>query len=138
MKMTLIKAAVVAGSICGCAAVQAQTPSTQSGLIEVVGYFDETEVMPPLEAHATLPANRDPAVLSEDELAGQRGGFVIGSQTLTAVTTGNVINGDYVAGNVFLSDNALSNFTGVGNLLINTGGQVSLQAAMNLSIDTDN
>jgi hypothetical protein len=92
----------------------------------------------PVEAPAARPSSRDPAILSEDELAGQRGGFVIGSQTLTAVTTGNVINGDYVAGNVFLSDNALSNFTGVGNLLINTGGQVSLQAAMNLSINTEN
>lgn len=136
MKMTLIKAAVAAGLVCGSAAVQAHTPSDDPGIF-VTGYFDEAEAMP-VEAPAAPPSPRDPAVLSEDELAGQRGGFVIGSQTLTAVTTGNVINGDYVAGNVFLSDNALSNFTGVGNLLINTGGQVSVQAAMNLSIDTDN
>ena len=36
---------------------------------------------------------------------------------------------------VSLSDNALSGFNGVGNVLINTGAQVSLQAGMNLTIN---
>ena len=57
------------------------------------------------------------------------------NQTLVAITSGNVIAGDYVAGNVSLSDNALSNFSGIGNVLINTGAQVSLQTGMNVTIN---
>ena len=72
-----------------------------------------------------------------DLLADLRGGetVVLTNQTMVAVTAGNVINGDYVAGSVSLSDFALSNFNGVGNLLINTGAQVSLQTGMNLTIN---
>lgn len=78
-----------------------------------------------------------PAVLSDEELKGFRGGesVVLTNQTLVAITSGNVINGDYSAGNVSLSDNALSNFNGLGNLLINTGAQVSLQTGMNVTIN---
>ena len=57
------------------------------------------------------------------------------NQTLSAITQGNVLNGDFTAGSVSLSDNALSGFNGVGNVLINTGAQVSLQAGMNLTIN---
>jgi hypothetical protein len=77
------------------------------------------------------------AALDDGELSSLRGGeaLVVSNQTLTAITSGNVINGNYVAGNVSLSDHALSSFNGVGNLLINTGGQVSLQTGMNLTIN---
>ena len=80
------------------------------------------------------------ALLSDSELGEIRGGEVkvVSNQTLVAITSGNVINGNYTAGNVTLSDNALSNFTGVGNLVINTGGQVSLQSGMNLTINVGN
>ncbi len=79
----------------------------------------------------------DLSLVSDDELTGLRGGeaAAVANQTLVAITTGNVITGDYVAGNVTLSDFALSNFNGVGNVLINTGGQVSLQTGMNLTIN---
>lgn len=75
--------------------------------------------------------------VTDHDLAEKRGGrtIVVGSQTMTAITTGNVLNGDYAAGAVNLSDNALSNFNGIGNLLINTGAQVSLQTGMNLVIN---
>jgi hypothetical protein len=75
--------------------------------------------------------------LNESELGELRGGqtIIVGNQTLTAVTRGNILNGDYQAGAVTLSDNALSNFNGVGNLAINTGAQVSLQSGMNLIIN---
>ena len=85
-----------------------------------------------------LHVGSDRAVpLSEADLAGNRGGqtLVVGSQTLTSVTKGNVLNGNYVAGSVTLSDKALSNFNGVGNIVINTGAQVSLQSGMNLTIN---
>lgn len=75
--------------------------------------------------------------LPDDELSELRGGqgVVVSNQTLVAITSGNVINGGYAAGNVSLSDNALSNFNGIGNLLINTGAQVSLQTGMNVTIN---
>jgi hypothetical protein len=79
----------------------------------------------------------DPAALSDEALAQLRGGeaMVVTNQTLVAITSGNVINGNYAAGNVSISDNALSNFNGLGNLLINTGAQVSLQTGMNVTIN---
>lgn len=77
------------------------------------------------------------AAIPDDELDGQRGGqtIQITNQTMTAITSGNILNGDYMAGDVTLSDNALSNFNGIGNLLINTGAQVSLQTGMNFTIN---
>jgi hypothetical protein len=33
------------------------------------------------------------------------------------------------------SDNALSNFNGLGNIMINTGSQVNLQSGMNITIN---
>ena len=75
-------------------------------------------------------------VLSDAELGTLRGGeeIIVTNQTLEAITSGNLINGDYTAGSVSMSDNALSNFNGIGNLVINTGAQVSLQSGMNLTI----
>jgi hypothetical protein len=61
--------------------------------------------------------------------------MVIGAQTLSALSQGNSIVGDYTAGDVTLSDNALSGFNGIGNVVINTGAQSSLQAGMNLIVN---
>jgi hypothetical protein len=86
------------------------------------------------------PSSDEPAVLSNDELGVMRGGesIAVTNQTLVAITSGNVINGDYAAGNISLSDNAFSNFNGLGNVLINTGAQVSLQTGMNVTINVSN
>ncbi|WP_030540028.1 hypothetical protein [Sphingobium sp. DC-2] len=75
--------------------------------------------------------------LSEAELDINRGGqtIVSGSQTLTSVLSGNSLKGDYSAGAISLSGEALSNFNGIGNFAINTGAQVSLQTAVNLTIN---
>ena len=80
---------------------------------------------------------RSQHMLSNAELNEQRGGeqLIVTNQTLTAITQGNVLNGDFLAGDVNLSDSALSGFNGVGNILINTGAQVSLQTGMNLTIN---
>ncbi len=88
-----------------------------------------------MPAQAVRP--RSQHMLSDDELGEQRGGeqLIVTNQTLTAITQGNVLNGDFVAGDVTLSDSALSSFNGVGNILINTGAQVSLQTGMNLTIN---
>jgi hypothetical protein len=98
----------------------------------------QTPIAAPLPAEPAATAAADEYELVGDgELTDLRGGdgMVLGDQTLVAVTTGNVINGDYTAGNVSLSDMALSNFNGFGNVLINTGAQVSLQTGMNVTIN---
>ncbi|WPZ02605.1 hypothetical protein T8S45_07005 [Blastomonas marina] len=87
------------------------------------------------------PARDDslPLLLSEEELAETRGKatIVINDQDLKGIVSGNSL-GDYVAGSILLSDNALSNFTGVGNFLFNTGAQNNLQAGMTLTITIEN
>ena len=92
---------------------------------------------------AAIPAIPDPATpetnneLSDDALNEMRGGqaIVIGNQTLNATNSGSVLNGNYTAGSVALTDNALSSFNGLGNILINTGAQNNLQSAMNVTIN---
>lgn len=110
--------------------------------------------LPPTEAAAPAEAKAAPAeilvttaipvrverkspMLKNEELDTLRGGqsLVITNQTMDSVVSGNVLKGDYTAGAVTLSDFALSNFNGVGNLLINTGAQVSAQSGMNLTIN---
>jgi hypothetical protein len=75
--------------------------------------------------------------IEDTGLTDLRGGesIVVGNQTLSAISNGNSIGGSYTAGNVNLSDNALSNFAGIGNVVINTGAQANLQAGMNLIIN---
>ena len=85
----------------------------------------------------SVRAERQSPMLADSELDTQRGGqsLVITNQTMESIVSGNVLKGDYTAGAVTLSDFALSNFNGVGNLLINTGAQVSAQSGMNLTIN---
>jgi len=96
----------------------------------------------PTDMTVTLPAiparpERKSPMLKDAELETLRGGqsLVITNQTMDSIVSGNVLKGDYTAGAVTLSDFALSNFNGVGNLLINTGAQVSAQSGMNLTIN---
>lgn len=56
-------------------------------------------------------------------------------QDLTAVSSGNTITADLVnSGNISLQDNALSGFGGVGNFLMNTGHNNSLQSNVSVTI----
>lgn len=95
----------------------------------------------PVQASAVpatlMQRERRSPMLKDSELDTQRGGqsLVITNQTMDSIVSGNVLKGDYTAGAVTLSDFALSNFNGVGNLLINTGAQVSAQSGMNLTIN---
>lgn len=92
-----------------------------------------------VQAGAPAPVTADalPTLLSEAELAETRGGqtVIINNQTLKAITSGNVIGGDYTAGDVSFSDDAFANFAGVGNFTINTGAQNNLQTAMILTVN---
>jgi hypothetical protein len=78
--------------------------------------------------------------LSDEDLGDQRGGeaLAISNQTMIAISSGSVLNGNYNAGDVSISDNALSNFNGFGNVVINTGAQNNLQSGMNLTINVNN
>ena len=120
----LVVCFVLLGASPALAQEVASTPQQQPSAIDPVS----TDAIDPMAVLASI---------DDQELADLRGGetVVLTNQTMVAVTAGNVINGDYVAGSVSLSDFALSNFNGVGNLLINTGAQVSLQTGMNLTIN---
>ena len=85
---------------------------------------------------AAVGVARKPALLQDDELASYRGGqaLTIANQTLTSIVSDPSIGGSVSGGAVTLSDNALSNFNGLGNLVINTGSQVSVQSGMNVTV----
>jgi hypothetical protein len=129
MKILILPALLVAA-----APAIAQAPVQQTlaeGAAETVA--NQSLAVPPR-------TDRKSPMLTDKELDTQRGGevLVITDQTMTAITSGNRFVGDYTAGAVSLSDFALSNFNGVGNLLINTGAQVSAQSGMNLTINLGN
>jgi hypothetical protein len=106
-------------------------------------FAQEEPSAPAAPAAAEIPASvtvEQPAaaeMLSDDDLQILRGGqaIVLSNQTLTAIANGNVLNGNYIAGQISLTDNALSNFNGMGNFVINTGAQNNLQSAMNVTIN---
>jgi hypothetical protein len=79
-------------------------------------------------------------ILTDDLLDVERGGeaVVVSNQTLTAISEGSTINGNYNAGSISITDSALSNFNGIGNLVINTGAQNNLQSGMNVTINVTN
>lgn len=80
------------------------------------------------------------ASLSDEDLGTLRGGqsLTVSNQTLTAISSGSVLNGDYTAGAISIADEALSNFNGIGNVMINTGALNNLQSGMNVTINIVN
>jgi hypothetical protein len=83
-----------------------------------------------------------PTALRDDELAQLRGQgedttITIANQNLTSIVSNPSIGGDLTSGDVSLSDNALSSFNGLGNIVINTGSQVSVQSGMNVTINVN-
>jgi hypothetical protein len=80
--------------------------------------------------------------LSSSEMATLAGGegvnvAVLTQQQLTGATTGNTVNaGSMTSGTVTFSDNALSGFRGIGNFVVNTGANNTLQGAINISVVT--
>jgi hypothetical protein len=56
-------------------------------------------------------------------------------QSLSAVNTGNTINAtSLVSGAINLQDSALSGFSGIGNILMNTGANNNLQSTMSITV----
>lgn len=135
MNYLILSAALTAASLTAPVLGQTIAPNLPSDTP-----IADTRAVPEPSATNIRPNERKSPILTNEELETLRGGetLVITNQTLNAITSGNVLNGDYSAGAVTLSDNALSNFNGVGNLLINTGAQVSVQSGMNLTINVAN
>lgn len=113
--------------------VSAQMPPPDAAPLVTEAVAADAMVAPAIPTRA----ERKSPMLNDNELGTLRGGqsLVITNQTMESIVSGNVLKGDYTAGAVTLSDFALSNFNGVGNLLINTGAQVSAQSGMNLTIN---
>lgn len=107
------------------AQVTDQTPAPQAPAI------------PAPQAPATTAQQSASPLMSMDELDELRGGtqIAINDQTFLSENTGNTINGDFTAGDVNLSDNSLSSFNGLGNIVINTGAQSALQAGLGVTIN---
>ncbi|SEH13324.1 hypothetical protein SAMN05428974_0739 [Sphingopyxis sp. YR583] len=115
--------------------VSAQLPPPDAA-VPLITEAVPTDIVVTAPAVAAHPERKSP-MLKDTELDTLRGGqsLVITNQTMDSIVSGNILKGDYTAGAVTLSDFALSNFNGVGNLLINTGAQVSAQSGMNLTIN---
>lgn len=130
-----IAATAISASICSTPSVAQTITIDREAMAPMAQQNDMVVVTAKIPTN--LPKPRSQHLVGNDELNEQRGGeqLIVTNQTLTAITQGNVLNGDFLAGDVNLSDSALSSFNGVGNILINTGAQVSLQTGMNLTIN---
>jgi hypothetical protein len=124
---------VVAGTL-----VAAASPAFADTVVAANG-AQQPQASQPSSTPAKPESASSQGTLSPADLDKLRGGeeIVVSDQNLNALTTGNLINGNNTAGNVSISDMAFSNFNGVGNILINTGSQNSLQTGMNLTINVN-
>lgn len=97
---------------------------------------------PHLDVPAVAEQPTAVAPLPASEMASLAGGegvdvAVLTRQQLTGTTTGNTVNaGTVTSGAVNFSDNALSGFRGIGNFVVNTGANNTLQGAINISVVT--
>jgi len=89
---------------------------------------------------AVAPSDGAPARLSAGELSESRAGqtsviSVLSRQQLDGTTSNNSIQaGTLTAGAVSFSSNALQNYSGVGNFVINTGANNTLQGSISVNI----
>ena len=80
--------------------------------------------------------------MSTEEMAAASGGQgvsveVLTRQQLNGSTSGNTVNaGTITSGPVSFGADALDGFSGVGNFVINTGANNTLQGAINISVVT--
>jgi hypothetical protein len=83
-----------------------------------------------------------PQALPASDLAATSGGaspanIALSKQTLTALNTGNQVNGDsIVTGNVNIDPGAFNGFNGIGNFVFNTGNNNNLQGSLSVTILT--
>lgn len=117
-------------ALCCAAALVAWTPARAQPASPPP---DAAPQQPEASPHAGGP-------LDPEEMAEIRGGDgvrveVLSRQQLSATSSGNVVNaGSLTSGPVTFATDALDGFTGIGNFVINTGANNTLQGAINISI----
>jgi hypothetical protein len=80
------------------------------------------------------------APLSADGLSAIRAGeapqlTVANRQSVTALSSGNSVEADSViSGNVDFSQNAFSGFSGIGNIVVNTGNNNVIQGTLSVTV----
>ena len=86
-------------------------------------------------AHPALAAPLSPEDLS-DIRAGEAPQLVVANrQTVTALSTDNVISADsVVSGDVGFSQGAFANFNGIGNIVVNTGNNNAIQGTLSVTV----
>lgn len=106
-----------------------------AGLVFATSAFaQETPTRAPTAAMAS------DSIMSNDDLNNLSGGTgvtiaAITNQTLTAINSGNSVNGETVtSGDANIGSNAFSGFDGIGNFVVNTGHNNNLQSSMNVTI----
>jgi hypothetical protein len=95
-------------------------------------------------AAPVAPAEAGPAAMTQNDLGDMSGGqsvtvttTVLSQNDLKATTSGNTINAQTVtSGPISFSNNALNAFAGVGNFVVNTGANNTLQGSISISILT--
>lgn len=113
-------------------------PEAQTAVAETGTQPAQQSALPTAVPAAQSQTADAASVMSLDDLKDMRGGTqtAINSQTIISQITGNTIEGDFTAGHVSFSDNALSGFNGLGNIVVNTGALSSLQATLGVTINT--
>lgn len=136
--------ALMTGAVASSATVAAAQSATELTAPELTAAARTTIVQPESSTEnddVVTPAASDllSSILSPEELNSMSSGnqIAINNQALIAENTGNTINGDYTAGDVNFSDDAFSSFNGLGNIVVNTGAQSSLQAGMSITINVN-
>lgn len=80
-------------------------------------------------------------LVDEAELAAMSGGEshvqVLTNQNLNAISSGNTVEAETIgSGGISFSEGALSGFTGVGNFVVNTGHNNTLQGSISVNVIT--
>lgn len=79
------------------------------------------------------------SLMEDAELAALSGGEshvqVLTNQNLSAISTGNTVEaGTVVSGDISFTGDALSGFSGIGNFVVNTGHNNTLQGSISVSV----
>lgn len=103
--------------------------------------FAQTGAGQDLAADATAPVPLSPVPLSLDVLADASAqgvdATVLSDQQLSATSSGNsLVAAVLTTGDISFSTDALTGFAGVGNFVINTGANSSLQGTISVNIIT--
>jgi hypothetical protein len=145
MQILLAPGRVHALGLCIAAAVLASIPQAATAAGINPGVIASTEIAAVTSEPANPPSPGKPLSLNDrqplgdEQLAGQHGqGIVLSNQTLASAISGNTIGGSYTAGAISFSDQAFTDFSGIGNITVNTGAQAALQSGVNITINLTN